>query len=103
MQLVWGKHAKKGVWGLKSARSWRKVKRALAECGGNTHMSRVFGVCVDKGSELPKGSPGRKFKGRFVFQGDKVRDVSNEAVVFHIKPCVDGSLEVHTPILHVSR
>jgi hypothetical protein len=31
-------------------------------------ISDTFGICVEKGSELPKGDKGRKFKGRVVFQ-----------------------------------
>ena len=34
----------------------------------------MFGICVEKGSELPTGDKGRKYKGRFVFGGDFVKD-----------------------------
>ena len=45
-------------------------------------MGRVFGICVERGSELPAGSPGRKFKGRVVFQGNSVRDEENYNALF---------------------
>ena len=42
----------------------------------------MFGICVEKGSELPEGNPGRKFKGRGVFRGNDVRDESHFLATF---------------------
>ena len=38
------------------------------------HVGRIFEICVEKGAELNKGDPGRKFKGRVVYQGNNVKD-----------------------------
>ena len=40
-----------------------------------------MGICVEKGSELLLGADGRKFKGRYVFQGKRVFDESSEAAL----------------------
>ena len=45
-------------------------------------MGRLFEICVEKGSELPAGSPGRKFKGRTVFQGNRVVDQNWDNAIF---------------------
>ena len=42
----------------------------------------MFGICVEKGSELPEGTEGRTFKGRYVFQGNRVYDEFSEAALF---------------------
>ena len=42
----------------------------------------IFGICVEKGSELPDGHPGKKYKGRFVFRGNDVRDQNWEHAIF---------------------
>jgi len=47
-----------------------------------SHLGRIFALCVDKGSERPIGDPGRKFKGRVVFQGNNVRDQNSDAAMF---------------------
>ena len=38
------------------------------------HAVRVFGLCRQKGSELPDDDPQKKYKGRFVLQGNDVLD-----------------------------
>ena len=47
------------------------------------HVGRIFAICVEKGSELKKGSPGRKYKGRAVFQGSNVKDECNFNALFN--------------------
>ena len=37
---------------------------------------------MEKGSELPPGDPGRKFKGRVVYQGNEVRDERSDYAIF---------------------
>ena len=65
-----------GTWDLKGVRSWKEVAAEARASGGSikAQVGRVFGICVEKGSELPKGDKGRKYKGRFVFGGDFVKD-----------------------------
>jgi hypothetical protein len=50
------------------------VANEAKKAGRTIHVGRVFEICVEKGSELPENDPGRKFKGRSVFQGNNVRD-----------------------------
>ena len=45
-------------------------------------VGKVFEICVEKGSELPKGNPLRKFKGRTVFQRNNVQDENSSAALF---------------------
>ena len=65
-----------GTWNLKGVRPWKEVANEARASGGSikAQVGRVFGVCVEKGSELPKSDKGRKYKGRFVFGGDFVKD-----------------------------
>ena len=70
-----------GVWDLNSVREFDDVAAEARRNNFKVHFGRVFGICGEKGSELPPGSPGRKWKGRFVFQGNYVRDeYSNHAI-----------------------
>ena len=40
------------------------VKARAKALGVTYHFGRVYGICAEKGSELPPGDPARKFKGR---------------------------------------
>ena len=46
------------------------------------HFGEVFGICVEKGSELEEDDPNRKYKGRYVFRGNEVKDQNWEAALF---------------------
>ena len=46
------------------------------------HIGRIFEICSQKGSELPKGHPDQKWKGRSVFQGNKVSDENDDHAIF---------------------
>ena len=59
---------------MTGVREWAQVAADAERKGEVVHVGRIFEICVEKGSELPKGDPGRKFKGRTVFQGNEVRD-----------------------------
>ena len=57
--------------------------KARCQLKGETyHFGRIFGICVEKGSELPLGDKGRKFKGRYVFKWNEVKDQNWEAAIF---------------------
>ena len=60
----------------------KDVAHAAQSAGQKAHVGRVFELCVEKGSELPKGSKGRKYKGRSVFQGDQVKDENWDSAIF---------------------
>ena len=42
----------------------------------------IFGFVVEKNTDLPQGDPRREFKGRVVFQGNKVKNQNWENAVF---------------------
>ena len=45
-------------------------------------MGPMHELCTEKGSELPEGDPGRKYKGRVVFLGDRVKDQHGKVAIF---------------------
>ena len=66
--------ANKGTWLNASVKEWHKVAEEARKFGIKVHVGRVFGIASLKGSELKEGDPDRKLKGRFVFQGNNVKD-----------------------------
>jgi len=84
MALEWKKLSDRGCWDLKGVKPKREVAdRAKKDKDLKVHFGRIFGICVEKGSELPEGDKGRKFKGRYVFQGNEVRDEFHEYAIFN--------------------
>jgi hypothetical protein len=70
----WNKLEKQVAWELDKVREWKSVSSGAKANNTTVHVGRVFAILVEKGSELPKGHPERKYKGRVVFQGNNVRD-----------------------------
>ena len=68
---------KRQVWDLSTVREAHEVMAEAKKAGKKIHIGRVFGICVQKGSELPEHL--RSYKGRFVFQGNDVRDENKES------------------------
>ena len=64
------------------AREWDDVSREAKKKGKKAHVGKVFEICVEKGSELPPNDTMRKFKGRTVLQGNKVRDENSDSALF---------------------
>ena len=62
-----------GCWDESTVRENKDVLNEYRKKGQNCHWGRVFSICVEKGSELEDGAPGRKYKGRVAFQGNEVR------------------------------
>ena len=84
-QEEWDRLRKKGVWDETShgaTRDWKEVQNDYRKRGKKVHLADMFGICVEKGSELLEGDPGRKFKYRVVFQGDQVVDEWWQAAQF---------------------
>ena len=92
MLLEAGKLAKNGVWDLDSVMSLSKAK-ARAGPRLKVHIARVFGLCVLKGSELPEGHANRKYKGRYVLQGNDVRDEEGDVALFNELSSSPATLE----------
>ena len=55
-----------GVWDESKVREKSDVAADATARGVIVHFARIFDLCVEKGSELPKGDPDRKYKGRAV-------------------------------------
>eukprot|EP00969_Alexandrium_andersonii_P079096 3488591-Alexandrium_andersonii.AAC.1 len=56
-------------------------------------MGYLFGICVEKNSELEKRDPLRKFKYRVVFQGNRVVDQNYDAAIFQDLGSTPATLE----------
>ena len=82
LEKEWGRLRKINTWDESIVREWEQVALEARKSGKVAHVGRIFDICVEKGSELPRGDPARKFKGRVVFQGNNVRDQSWEVAMF---------------------
>ena len=60
------------TWDETVVLEWRDVAKAARQNGEEVHFGYLLGLCFEKGSELPEGHKDRKFKGRTVFQVDRV-------------------------------
>ena len=63
-------------------REWGEVCATARRLKQLVHLGRVFGFCVEKGSQLPKGHINRVSKFRVVFQGNDVKDQNYENALF---------------------
>ena len=50
--------------------------------GVEVNFGYLFCICVEKNSELAPDNPKRKYKGRVVFQGNRVTNQNWEAAIF---------------------
>jgi hypothetical protein len=82
-----------GAWDEVVVREWADVAREARQTGKEVHFGYLLGLCFEKGSELPEGHPDRKFKGRFVFQGDRVVNQDWEVALFQDLGSNPASLE----------
>ena len=93
MKLEWDGLRKAGVWDMSSVRSWKDVAREARDNGTKVHVGRIFGLCVEKNTQFKLGDALRKFKGRFVFQGNEVRDELYEYAFFDDISSAPAALE----------
>ena len=82
LQKEWDKLRAAGCWNESGVREWADVAAEARRKNAKAHVGMIFDICVEKGSELPKGDPGRNFKGRVVFQGNNVQDENWNAALF---------------------
>ena len=83
MRNEWLGQHKQGVYDFSIVREYDEVVAEAKGEGKEVHMARVHGICVEKNYQLPKGSPGRKFKGRGVLRlGNQVKNQHWEAAFF---------------------
>ena len=55
-----------------------RYRKLMKKC----HWGRVFGICVEKGSELADNDANKKYNGRVVFQGNDVKDENYDNALF---------------------
>ena len=82
MKAEWDKLRSKVVWDEINVREWSDVAKEAQDAGVEVNFGYLFGICVEKNSEHPPDHPKRKFKGRVVFQGNRVTNQNWEAAVF---------------------
>ena len=57
------------------------------------HIGSLHELCIEKGSELPDGAPSKRYTGRVVFLGDRVRDRAGQAAAFEELSSSPASME----------
>ena len=76
----WSKLWVQEVWDEKVVKGWDTVIWEAQEANKYIHIGKLFGICVEKGSELADDDERKKYKYRVVFQGNRVVDQNmNEA------------------------
>ena len=87
MDAEFGRLSDKGTFGWDTVQPWAKIAAKARRTSKKIHVSSVFGICVEKGYDLPDRpdgtrDPDRKYKGRYVLGGHDVRDEQGEAALF---------------------
>ena len=82
MNKEWQRLRDKQVWDENDVRDWDDVRRDADNNGYECHLGYIFDLCVQKNSELADGDPRKKYKGRVVFQGNRVVNQNHEAALF---------------------
>ncbi len=83
MDAEWNRLKEKNVWDMSVVRDLKDVAWQAREKGKEIQFGWLFGICVEKNSELPLENKSRKYKGRVVFQGNRVVNQNWDVAVFH--------------------
>ena len=76
----WSKLWSQKVWDETIVKGWDTVVWEAQMANKYIHIGKLFGICVEKGSELADDDERKKYKYRVVFQGNRVVDQNmNEA------------------------
>ena len=67
--------------------------QARAQKRKPVHIAMIFGICVEKNPHLPENDSRRRFKGRFVYQGNNVTDEFHQAAIFQELSSNPASME----------
>ena len=81
IESEWEKLLRRQCFFLEEARDWKSVKAEAAAQNKLIHLGSLLELCYEKHSELA-ASEGRKYKGRVVFLGDRVKDQFGATAVF---------------------
>ena len=85
---------KQGTWDINTVREYDNLVKNTKAKGEKVHVARIFPICSEKGSELKKGHPERKLKGRCVLEGSDVRDENKDSAIFNELSSSPAGLEV---------
>ena len=80
------------AWDEADVREWQDVL-SNSKDKSKLHIGSLHELCVEKGSELEAGDPNRKYKGRVVFLGDRVKDGNGHAAIFSELSSSPASME----------
>ena len=83
----------KGTWDESNVQEYEKVASEAQAEGRTVHFGNVFNLCVLKGSELRDGNKGKKYKGRTVFQGNRVWDQNWDVAMFQELSSTPATME----------
>ena len=93
MDKEWKKLVDKGCWVEKKVREFEAVASEAKKSEQKVHFGNVFEIGSLKGAELKQGDPNRKYKGRSVFQGNKVLDENADHALFAEMSSSPASME----------
>ena len=100
LQLEWDRLRALRRWGEDCVVEWSTVAQQARKGAATCHVGRRFSLCHEKNSELAPDDPRRKFKGRVVFQGNRVRDQNwNIAVFQELSSCPLRRWRPRTPLI----
>ena len=101
IDVEWHNLESKGAWDYNTVREWSQVVKEAKGKSEKVHVGKIFEICVEKGSELQKGNPLRKFKGRTVFQGNNVKDENAEQALFAELGSAPSTMEAAKPSMRM--
>ena len=93
MDKEWKKLVDKGCWVEKKVREFESVASEAKKNNQKVHFGNVFEIGSLKGAELKQGDPNRNYKGRSVFQGNKVLDENADHALFAEMSSSPASME----------
>ena len=94
MQREWGRLRSRKAWYESNPREWEEVAKEARGTKEEVRFGMVFGFAVEKNTDLPAGDPRRKFRGRVVSQGSKVKNQNRENAMFADLGSSPSSMEV---------
>ena len=89
----WENLEAKKVWRWETLTEWDTVAGEAKGNGDEIHFGYLFGIMVEKGSELPDDDKRKKFKYRVVYQGNNVIDENWDHAIFQHLGSSPASME----------
>lgn len=79
---AWAKLRDQNVWDTTCYKNYHQVMYEAKIAGKYIHIGKLFGLCVEKSSELPDDDIRKKFKCRVAFQSNRVVDQNMDEAQF---------------------